>query len=51
MTADQSVFIRYAAYPYQKFGMHQGRISAISRTPIHPADIQASALGAASALM
>ncbi len=29
----QRVYLRYAAYPYQKFGLHGGRISAISATP------------------
>ncbi len=29
----QTVYLRYAAYPYQKFGLHTGRISAVSDTP------------------
>ncbi len=29
----QTVYLRYAAYPYQKFGLHTGRITAISDTP------------------
>lgn len=30
---DQQVFVRYAAYPYQKYGMYKGRIASISGTP------------------
>lgn len=47
----QQVWLRYAAYPYQKFGMHGGRIAAVSRTPINPQDLpigQAAALLAAA---
>ena len=29
----QTVYLRYAAYPYQKFGLHTGRITAVSDTP------------------
>jgi membrane fusion protein len=29
----QAVFLRYAAYPYQKFGLHTGRITSVSDTP------------------
>jgi membrane fusion protein len=29
----QTVYLRYAAYPYQKFGLHTGHITAISDTP------------------
>jgi membrane fusion protein len=29
----QSVYMRYAAYPYQKFGLQTGHITAISATP------------------
>ena len=29
----QSVYMRYAAYPYQKFGLQTGQITAISATP------------------
>jgi membrane fusion protein len=31
--AGQSVYLRYAAYPYQKFGLHTGRITSVSATP------------------
>ena len=29
----QTVYLRYAAYPYQKFGLHSGSITAVSDTP------------------
>jgi membrane fusion protein len=35
----QSVWVRYAAFPYQKFGMQAGRVMAVSRTPISPQDL------------
>lgn len=34
-----TVQLRYAAYPYQKFGHHIGTISAVSRAGISPADL------------
>jgi membrane fusion protein len=37
----QSVWLRYAAYPYQKFGMAHARIVSVSRTPINPQDLPA----------
>lgn len=37
----QTVWLRYAAYPYQKFGMAEGRIVDASRTPILPQDLPA----------
>ncbi|MEW5837001.1 MAG: HlyD family efflux transporter periplasmic adaptor subunit [Pseudomonadota bacterium] len=43
----QTVWIRYAAYPYQKFGMAEGVTVAVSRTPLAPHDLpsaQAQAL-------
>lgn len=47
----QQVRLRYAAFPYQKFGMGHGEITSVSRTPIGPQDLppgQASALLAAA---
>jgi membrane fusion protein len=44
----QAVWLRYAAFPYQKFGMQPGRVTAVSRTPISPQDLPA---GQAQALM
>jgi membrane fusion protein len=29
----QPVYLRYSAYPYQKFGLHSGSITAVSSTP------------------
>jgi membrane fusion protein len=34
----QAVWLRYSAFPYQKFGMHEGRVIAVSRSPISPQD-------------
>ena len=47
----QAVWLRYAAYPYQKFGMAAGEIFAVSQTPVAAADLppgQAQALLAAA---
>lgn len=47
----QQVWLRYAAFPYQKFGMAQGEVVAVSRSPIAPQDLpagQAQALVAAA---
>lgn len=35
----QNVYVRYAAYPFQKFGMHAGRIKSISTTPFSPNEL------------
>ncbi|WP_414828682.1 HlyD family secretion protein [Alteromonas sp. H39] len=35
----QSLSIRYDAFPYQKFGMHQGRIKGISASVILPGEL------------
>lgn len=43
----QSVWLRYTAFPYQKFGMAKGEVVAVSRSPIAPQDLpsgQAEAL-------
>ena len=47
----QKVWLRYAAYPYQKFGMAEGEIVSVSRTPISAQDLppgQAQALALAA---
>lgn len=44
----QAVWLRYAAYPYQKFGMAEGEVAGVSRTPINPQDLPA---GQAQALL
>ena len=35
----QTVYLRYDAYPYQKFGLHQGRITSVSATPFAPSEL------------
>ncbi|MDD5333741.1 MAG: HlyD family efflux transporter periplasmic adaptor subunit [Rhodoferax sp.] len=35
----QSVYLRYAAYPYQKFGLYTGHITAVSATPFAPSEL------------
>jgi multidrug efflux pump subunit AcrA (membrane-fusion protein) len=37
----QTVWVRYAAYPYQKFGMAEGQVTRVSQTPIAAADLPA----------
>ena len=46
--AGQEVFLRYAAYPYQKFGMARGTVARVSRTPVNPQDLP---MGQQQALM
>jgi membrane fusion protein len=35
----QAVYLRYAAYPYQKFGLYKGHITAISATPFAASEL------------
>lgn len=35
----QRVLIRYQAYPFQKFGQHEGKVIDISRSPISPGEL------------
>lgn len=35
----QPVMIRYRAFPYQKFGLYHGTVSAIGRTPLAPNEL------------
>ena len=47
----QAVWMRYGAYPYQKFGLAQGQVQSISTTPTAPQDLpngQGTALLAAA---
>jgi len=47
----QAVWMRYGAYPYQKFGLAQGEVHSISATPTAPQDLpngQGTALLAAA---
>ncbi|MFM8900271.1 MAG: HlyD family secretion protein [Burkholderiales bacterium] len=41
---EQTVLLRYQAYPYQKFGHHPGEVLAVSRTPLQAADMALLAL-------
>jgi len=40
--AGQTVYLRYAAYPYQKFGLYTGHITAVSATPFAPSELPAN---------
>ncbi|MBP0597889.1 HlyD family efflux transporter periplasmic adaptor subunit [Herbaspirillum sp. LeCh32-8] len=40
--AGQKVAIRYDAYPYQKFGLQQGTVVDVSRTPFAPSELPAN---------
>ena len=35
----QTVWLRYSAFPYQKFGMFAGAVASVSRTPVNPQDL------------
>jgi membrane fusion protein len=37
----QAVYLRLSAFPYQKFGLAQGEVIAVSRSPIAPQDLPA----------
>lgn len=37
--AEQTVRLRYQAFPYQKFGAQTGRVLQVSRTPLAPAEL------------
>jgi membrane fusion protein len=41
----ETVLLRYQAYPYQKFGHHEGRIESISRTALPASEITNLASG------
>lgn len=38
---DQTVQLRYQAFPYQKFGHHEARVVQVSRTPLQISDLAA----------
>jgi len=42
--AEQSVQLRYQAYPYQKFGHQGGRVLAVSRTPLQASEMSGLSL-------
>jgi hypothetical protein len=35
----QAVKLRYAAYPYQKFGQHQGTVTSVDKVPYAPQEL------------
>ena len=35
----QRVVLRYQAYPYQKFGLHRGRVTEVSRNALSPQEV------------
>jgi membrane fusion protein len=37
--AGQEVQLRYAAFPYQKFGLQKGSVAAVSRSPVAPSQL------------
>ena len=39
LRSGQTVYLRYAAYPYQKFGLYEGQITAVSNTPFAPNEL------------
>lgn len=38
----QTVYLRYDAYPYQKFGLRTGHITSVSATPFAPSELPAN---------
>ena len=44
----QAVLLRYAAFPYQKFGLHRGTVRSISRAAINPAEFSSAVAGLTS---
>jgi membrane fusion protein len=42
VTPGQVVRLRYAAYPYQKFGQHQGKVIAVTRVPFGAQELPAN---------
>ncbi len=46
----QDVLLRYEAFPYQKFGHHQGVVSSVSRSAVSPNELGAQLAGLTSLL-
>jgi membrane fusion protein len=44
----QRVLLRYEAFPYQKFGFHEGVVTAVSRSAISPAEMTQQLAGLTS---
>jgi membrane fusion protein len=42
----QPVKLRYAAYPYQKFGQHQGTVISVDKTPYAPQELPPQVIAA-----
>ncbi|WP_215407509.1 HlyD family efflux transporter periplasmic adaptor subunit [Janthinobacterium sp. JC611] len=42
VAAGQQVLIRYQAFPYQKFGLQDGVVTDVSKTPFAPAELPAN---------
>jgi membrane fusion protein len=45
LRAGQPVYLRYQAFPYQKFGHHVGTIVSVSRATFNPSELPARAAG------
>lgn len=45
---DQTVLLRYQAYPYQKFGHQRGQVLQVSRTPLQGAELASVPLAGVS---
>lgn len=43
---DQQVLIRYSSFPYQKYGLHEGRIKSINQSILLPTDLKKSPIPA-----
>lgn len=48
LRSGQRVLLRYAAFPYQKFGLYEGTVSAISRSAVSPAELSQPLTGLSS---
>lgn len=46
--SEQTVLLRYQAYPYQKFGHQAGHVMQVSRTPLQAAELASLALPASN---
>lgn len=44
----QSVLLRYEAFPYQKFGLQHGRVTSVSLTPLSPTELAGQPWAAAA---
>jgi membrane fusion protein len=45
----QRVLVRYPAFPYQRFGHHDGVVATVARTAVSPAEMPATVAGVAGA--